>query len=846
MGHDEYLQCSSYENQPAHETETGFTAFYDAKSERHFFALIDAAGKVLLRSEGYPQVAARENSIQSVIRNRKNRDFYAVKEEGGAFFLTLRAANFREIARSCPCTSEAAALDLIPFASGEKIRGATPKRTTENTEDDYLRCKEYEGHPNVGADGLVAFSHANGKHYFAWYDGNKKILFRSEGYPSVVSRDNGMVSVAKNGEIEERYSILENLGHYFVILKAANHQEIARSCPYDSEAAARTLFPGARATALAKIKAEAEAAAAKLKAEAEAARLKAEAEAARLKAEAEAAAAKLKAEAEAAAAKLKAGAAAATAGAATALGFSSKSKSENTEDDYLACRQYDGHGDADENGFVRFQHTNDKFYFTWLDDNGKVKMRSEGYPTATARDNGVESVIRNRDNKDRYVVKEMAGKHFVILKAANSQEIARSCPKDNLDAVGAFFPILGLGAAAAAIPLAGAASRGIEAPSVKPTADIEDDYLTCKEYHGHMTAPRDGFRVFISQKTGKYYFAVVDEDDDVALRSEGHLTAKERDADLEDVVKNKFTRERYEIKKVGASHYFIILKNAAGKEIGRSCAYDSLNAVYAAAPFLNPAKPDAKVGLGAPLAIALAAAAAAAIPKATPTPPKPKAVAPVVAAPIAPAAVEEAAATGGRNWWWLLLPLLALLAWWLFGKGCGKTDTVAIAPPVAPQVEVKAADTVKAAEVVTPAATTPAVAEAPSCDLNWIFFDFDKARIRPDAEKELAEMAKILNEHKDYVGVLSAHTDIIGSDAYNEGLSERRAKNAKDALIKLGIDADRLQTEKSGRKAPIAKNTTDDNGRRFNRRVELYIRDKAGKDICKSIAPEIPTELKAQ
>lgn len=805
MGHDEYLQCSSYENQPAHETETGFSAFYDEKSERHFFALLDAAGKVLLRSEGYPQVAARENSIQSVIRNRKNRDFYAVKEEGGAFFLTLRAANFREIARSCPCTSEAAALDLIPFATGEKIRGAAPKRTTENTEDDYLRCKEYEGHPNVGADGLVAFSHTNGKHYFAWYDSNKKVLFRSEGYPSTVSRDNGMASVAKNGEIEERYSIMENLGHYFVILKAGNHQEIARSCPYDSEAAARTLFPSARAAMLAKVKAEAEAAAAKLKAEAEAA-----------------------------AAKLKAGAAA-------ALGFSSKSKSENTEDDYLACRQYDGHGDADENGFVRFQHTNDKFYFTWLDDNGKVKMRSEGYPTATARDNGMDSVIRNRDNKDRYVVKEMAGKHFVILKAANSQEIARSCPKDNLDAVGAFFPILGLGAAAAAIPLAGAASRGIETPSVKPTVDVEDDYLTCKEYHGHMTAPRDGFRVFISQKTGKYYFAVVDEDDDVALRSEGHLTAKERDADLEDVVKNKFTRERYEIKKVGASHYFIILKNAAGKEIGRSCAYDSLNAVYAAAPFLNPAKPDAKVGLGAPLAIALAAAAAAAVPKAAPKP-----IAPV-AAPLAPAAVEEAAATGGRNWWWLLLPLLALLAWWLFGKGCGKTDTVAIAPPVAPQAEIKAVDTVKAAEVATPAtAATPAVAEAPSCDLNWIFFDFDKARIRPDAEKELAEMAKILKDHKDYIGVLSAHTDIIGSDAYNEGLSERRAKNAKDALIKMGIDGARLQTEKSGKKAPIAKNTTDDNGRHFNRRVELYIRDKAGKDICKSIAPEIPAELKAQ
>ena len=95
-------------------------------------------------------------------------------------------------------------------------------------------------------------------------------------------------------------------------------------------------------------------------------------------------------------------------------------------------------------------------------------------------------------------------------------------------------------AAAIAAPLA-AAATAVTPPSVStPKVDVEDDYLTCKEYHGHMTAPRDGFRVFISQKTGKYYFAVVDKDDDVSLRSEGHLTAKERDADLEDVVKNKF------------------------------------------------------------------------------------------------------------------------------------------------------------------------------------------------------------------------------------------------------------------------------------------------------------------
>ena len=640
MDHDEYLPCSSYENQDAHETEAGFAAFYDEKSKQHFFALLDADGKTLMRSEGYPQTPARENGIQSVIKNRVNKDFYSVKEEDGAYFLCLRAANYREIARSCPCESEAAALELIPYMTGEKTRGGA-LRATEST-------------------------------------------------------------------------------------------------------------------------------------------------------------------------------------------------SERIDDDYLACRQYDGHGEADENGFVRWQHRNEKHYFTWVNDNGSVKMRSEGYPTTAARDNGMNSVIRNRDNKDRYVVKEMHGKHFVILKAGNHQEIARSCPKDNIDAVGLMFPILGVGVAA--LSLGGT-------PSVStPNVDIIDGYLPCREYHGHMTAPRDGFRVFISPRTDKYYFAVVDEEDDVSLRSEGYLTAKERDADLEDVVKNMHNKEHYEITNDGLNHYNVILKNDDGKEIARSCTYSSLAAIYAAIPFLDPAHADAEIGLGAPLAMVAAAAAARSL-----TPDGPEVIAPVVAA----AAEEEVAAGGGFPWWWILLALLAILAWWLWGsKGCGKTE--AVAPVITSEVKDTAAKQAIVAVIDSPktdvktGVVVPPQPSAPSCDLNWIFFGFDRSNISTEAAKELAEMAKILKDNKDYVGVLSAHTDGKGSNTYNDALASRRAENAKAKLIKLGIEASRLSTTTAGKNAPAAKNTDDDNGRHYNRRVELYIRDKAGKDICKSVPPAIPTDLKAR
>ena len=594
MVNEDYLACSAYEGHSPHETATDFSAFFHEETKQHYFALLDADGKVLLKSEGYPQPAARENGIQSVIKNRINRDYYSVKEEDGRFYLSLRAANYREIARSCSTDSEGETVALLPFATGEQVRGGVQaamaaglkERANDRVDDDYMACKSYAGHSG-GENGLVSFTSENGEYYFAWYDdaGNDEgVLMRSEGYPTTSARDNGMASVLKNRDLEERYAILEKMGRYFVILKAGNHQEIARSCPYDSAAAARAIFPSGRA---------------------EMARLQAEAAA---KAEEEAAAARslaAKAEAEATAKEAAAASAAALAASAAATATAEGSASDRREDNYLACRQYDGHEGADEDGFTKWQHANGQYYFTWLDDNGKVKMRSEGYPTTSARDNGVDSVMRNRDNPDRYKIVEISGKTFVTLRAGNHQEIARSCPKEDEAAIWAMFPLLA--------PADVIAANEAEATDDITPVDIEDDYLPCRDYHGHMTAPRDGFRVFISNKTNKYYFAVVDAEDDVSLRSEGHLTAAERDADLADVVQNMLKKERYEIKHVGLHHYFIVLRNADGKEIARSCGLDSLTAVYAAAPFLNPEKPTAKIDIAAPLASVAAVAAAAAV-----------------------------------------------------------------------------------------------------------------------------------------------------------------------------------------------------------------------------------------
>ena len=63
-----------------------------------------------------------------------------------------------------------------------------------------------------------------------------------------------------------------------------------------------------------------------------------------------------------------------------------------------------------------------------------------------------------------------------------------------------------------------------------------------------------------------------------------------------------------------------------------------------------------------------------------------------------------------------------------------------------------------------------------------------------------------------------------------------------------GIDAVRIKTSINGEKEPVAKNEVgsqdSEAGRQFNRRVELYVEDKSGKQMCQSIAPPIPAELK--
>jgi outer membrane protein OmpA-like peptidoglycan-associated protein/uncharacterized protein YegP (UPF0339 family) len=251
MVQEDYLKFRDYEGHDRHPKESDFSTFFHKASSRYFFALLDKRERVLLISEGYSREGACENGIQSVKKNRKKRKSYSVKQDiDGSYYVSLRAANNREIARSAPCVTETAAMELIPYVTGQKVRTPRKAETARRgtVEDDYLVCSAYRGYPGVGADfpGLVKFTHKNGKHYFAWYDARGEVLMRSEGYPRVAARNSGMASVARNRDIEKRYSVEKVRGAFFAVLRAGNRQEIARSCPCDSEAAARMIFPGKR------------------------------------------------------------------------------------------------------------------------------------------------------------------------------------------------------------------------------------------------------------------------------------------------------------------------------------------------------------------------------------------------------------------------------------------------------------------------------------------------------------------------------------------------------------------------------------------------------------------------
>lgn len=103
-----------------------------------------------------------------------------------------------------------------------------------------------------------------------------------------------------------------------------------------------------------------------------------------------------------------------------------------------------------------------------------------------------------------------------------------------------------------------------------------------------------------------------------------------------------------------------------------------------------------------------------------------------------------------------------------------------------------------------------------------VFFDFDKTDILPASDVELDKWAQFLKDNPALIIHITGHTDFKGSDAYNQRLSEGRAKAVMEALIQRGIDPARLSSSGKGESEPRDTNETDE-GRARNRRVEFEV-----------------------
>ncbi|MBC5766907.1 outer membrane protein OmpA [Ramlibacter albus] len=152
--------------------------------------------------------------------------------------------------------------------------------------------------------------------------------------------------------------------------------------------------------------------------------------------------------------------------------------------------------------------------------------------------------------------------------------------------------------------------------------------------------------------------------------------------------------------------------------------------------------------------------------------------------------------------------------------GCDGALVRAAAPAPAPVAAPPAAAPRPPAPAPAPAA--PAVAATKVTYAADAFFDFDKAVLKPEGRAKLDDLVSKIKDINLEVIIAVGHTDSVGTDAYNQRLSVRRAEAVKAYLVSKGIEKNRVYTEGKGEKQPVADNKTAE-GRAKNRRVEIEV-----------------------
>jgi len=129
----------------------------------------------------------------------------------------------------------------------------------------------------------------------------------------------------------------------------------------------------------------------------------------------------------------------------------------------------------------------------------------------------------------------------------------------------------------------------------------------------------------------------------------------------------------------------------------------------------------------------------------------------------------------------------------------------------------------KELEVAIPGAVVQRVGEGLVVTFaSGLLYDFDSDAIRPDAAQNLQSLATSLQKYSDTELLIVGHTDALGTTAYNQDLSTRRASSAARYLAMQGVAGTRIHIAGKGEMEPVASNDTE-SGRQANRRIEVAI-----------------------
>ena len=153
---------------------------------------------------------------------------------------------------------------------------------------------------------------------------------------------------------------------------------------------------------------------------------------------------------------------------------------------------------------------------------------------------------------------------------------------------------------------------------------------------------------------------------------------------------------------------------------------------------------------------------------------------------------------------------------WTPATAAAGCDGAIVAPKAAPAAAPAAPAPKAAAPAPAPAAATKVTYAADT------FFDFDKSALKKEGKAKLDDLVGKVKGINLEVIIAVGHTDSVGTDAYNQKLSVRRAEAVKAYLVSKGIEKNRVYTEGKGEKQPVADNKTKE-GRAKNRRVEIEV-----------------------